>query len=163
MQESSWHREQPTVEDYGDGQQATSGTSTDDLTLMEIGRIVCGRFDSTLASFQHKSDDAVFVGFGRKNGSAHVYFIDEWWGDPDPGEADITQIKTTIKWAMTRTPQRGYLDPNAELKLGAASVGGDYLTSLRLACTSIAHDFGARDQNNANNAVRKLNALLSIN
>jgi hypothetical protein len=160
MQESSWYRDDPTVEDFGGGKQVYSGVSTDDLTLVKIGQIVCGRFDSTIASFQPKTDDAVFVGFRRANGSAHVYFVDEWWGEPDPGEADITQLKTTIKWAMTRAPQRGYLDPDTELKPGEPDVQGAYLTSLRLGCAAIARDFGELNQNNANEALKKLNILL---
>ena len=87
IQESSWHVEEATVEDFGGGKQVSSGVSSDDLSLIQVGDIVCGRFDSTVGSLQPKSDSAIFVGFQTGNSGAHVYFIDEWWGEPDPDEA----------------------------------------------------------------------------
>lgn len=162
MQESSWLREDPAVEDFGGGEQVSSGISSDDLFLMKIGDIVCGRFDSTEGRFQPKSDYVLFVGFRGGKTSAHVYFVDDWWGTPDPGEADITQRGTTLKWVMTRAPSRGYLTSNVELKRGESGVSDIFLTSLSLGCAAIAHDFGELDQNNANDALKRLNAFLSV-
>ncbi|RQS09156.1 hypothetical protein DIE06_32030 [Burkholderia sp. Bp8998] len=161
LQESSWHKEDHSVEGVGGGEQISSSISSN-LSLIRIGKIVCGRFDTTVGSIQPKSDSVIFVGFRSGNGNAHIYFVDDWWGEPDPGEADITQHETTLKWAMTHVPRRAYIDTNAEMKPGEPDVNENFLASLRLGCAAIAHAFGELDENNANNALMRLNALLSV-